>query len=165
MPTLGSSTGDMSWVMRIQNETNQHNFPLELSMPDITNLFVPGNKSINTNDQQQQLSPTLPPASVTTSKPQQHELCQSPQEVSFLLVQLIFLIITQLSDFIQSSSDQSVAVQNSGGILSVSSNTTGLTSRQDSKESVDDIFYDEEKKDIDSNSDLSKYQILVYLSC
>lgn len=35
----------MSWVIRIQNETNYQNQNLDLSLSDVTTLFLPGNKT------------------------------------------------------------------------------------------------------------------------
>lgn len=48
----------MSWVMRIQNETHYQSFPLDMPLPDVTTLFLPGNKMTAALDPPQ---PSPPP--------------------------------------------------------------------------------------------------------
>lgn len=57
--------GDMSWVLRIQNETNYQNLSHELPLPDVTTLFLSGNKcnlldQPNASPQHQQQTLQLP---------------------------------------------------------------------------------------------------------
>ncbi|KAK6623829.1 hypothetical protein RUM44_010685 [Polyplax serrata] len=130
-------TGDMSWVLRIQNETNYQNLSHELPLPDVTTLFLPGNKSTLLDQ------PSLSPS---------HHQPQSQQQA--LHPPTSPLDLSKDNNTFTSGVHLQPAPAAGSGHLSVA---PGTPSRQSSRESVDEINYDEEKlnTDGDGSNDLS----------